>query len=214
MLKFVTWQYMRKFTVIFDWQNLKPSDFNLRPPTDTFPGRHNELVPQYSSLYGFPLSVCIPPSSQWLFLVMYWILWERKVTFSFPWSKSKGLGPSPPEVLPFKETQFSLKKADWSTTFSRCFSFSLRFSSRHVSTELFPRTPDKGRLHESVTQEIPTLYFLSDKEPVTGDEFVATGGFDRLQGNNKAISVCQKSQRKERQKEEGGGEKNPHMWKI
>lgn len=28
-----------------------------------------------------------------------------------------------------------------------------------------------------------------------GDEFVAAGGFDRLWGNNKAISACQKSQR-------------------
>lgn len=37
---------------------------------------------------------------------------------------------------------------------------------------------------------MPTLYFLSDKEPVMGDEFVAAGGFDRLSGNNKAISVC------------------------
>lgn len=34
-----------------------------------------------------------------------------------------------------------------------------------------------------------------------GDEFVAAGGFDRLWGNNKAISACQKSQRKERERE-------------
>lgn len=27
-----------------------------------------------------------------------------------------------------------------------------------------------------------------------GDEFVAAGGFDRLWGNNKAISACQESQ--------------------
>lgn len=33
-----------------------------------------------------------------------------------------------------------------------------------------------------------------------GDEFVAAGGFDRLRGNNKAISACQKSQRKERER--------------
>lgn len=63
---------------------------------------------------------------------------------------------------------------------------------------------EEGRLHKSVTQEIPTLYFLSDKEPVMGDEFVAAGGFDRLWGNNKAISVCQRSQRERR------GEKHTH----
>ena len=65
-------------------------------------------------------------------------------------------------------------------------------------------SPDEGRLHKSVTQEIPTLYFLSDKEPVIGDEFVAAGGFDRLWGNNKAISACQKSRRKEREKHTQG----------
>lgn len=59
---------------------------------------------------------------------------------------------------------------------------------------------EEGRLHKSVTQEIPTLYFLSDKEPVMGDEFVAAGGFDRLGGNNKAISACQRSRRAEREK--------------
>lgn len=47
---------------------------------------------------------------------------------------------------------------------------------------------------------MPTLYFLSDKEPVMGDEFVAAGGFDRLSGNNKAISVCQRSRKMGREK--------------
>lgn len=65
-------------------------------------------------------------------------------------------------------------------------------------------SPDEGRLHKSVTQEIPTLYFLSDKEPVMGDELVAAGGFDRLWGNNKAISACQESRRKEREKHTRG----------
>lgn len=32
-----------------------------------------------------------------------------------------------------------------------------------------------------------------------GDEFVAAGGFDRLWGNNKAISACQRSRRTEKE---------------
>lgn len=125
-----------------------------------------------------------------------------RVTFYFPGVKRIGLRPPLPEELPLKETQFSLKKADWSATLSHrpslslLFSFSLLLCPLSCSPSL-----DKGRLHKSVTQEIPTLYFLSDKEPVMGDEFVAAGGFDRLWGNNKAISACQKSQRKGRERE-------------
>lgn len=51
----------------------------------------------------------------------------------------------------------------------------------------------EGRLHKSVSREIPTLYLLSDKEPLMGDELGAAGGSDRLWGNNKAISGCQRS---------------------
>lgn len=133
-----------------------------------------------------------------------------RVTFCFSGFKRIGLRPPLPEELPLKETQFSLKKADWSTTLSHrpslslLFSFSLLLCPLSCSPSL-----DKGRLHKSVTQEILTLYFLSDKEPVMGDEFVAAGGFDRLWGNNKAISACQKSQRKEREKET-----HTHTWKI
>lgn len=53
----------------------------------------------------------------------------------------------------------------------------------------------EGRLHKSVSREIPTLYLLSDKEPLMGDELGAAGGSDRLWGNNKAISGCQRSPR-------------------
>lgn len=84
-------------------------------------------------------------------------------------------------------------------------SFSPLLSSCSMSLE-------EGRLHKSVTQEIPTLYFLSDKEPVMGDEFVAAGGFDRLGGNNKAISACQRSRRTEREKHTRGRYKSLVWW--
>lgn len=45
---------------------------------------------------------------------------KEKVTFPFSWSKRKGPRPSLLEVLPFKETQFSFKKADRSTTSFQC----------------------------------------------------------------------------------------------
>lgn len=51
----------------------------------------------------------------------------------------------------------------------------------------------EGRLHKSVSREIPTLYLLSDKELLMGDELGAAGGSNRLWGNNKAISGCQSS---------------------
>lgn len=38
----------------------------------------------------------------------------------------------------------------------------------------------EGQLHKSVTQGIPTLYLLSDKEAVMGDELGAAGGGIRL----------------------------------
>lgn len=44
-----------------------------------------------------------------------------------------------------------------------------------------------------------TFYFLPDKEPAMGDEFVAAEGFDRIWGNNKAISACQRNLNKEKE---------------
>jgi len=134
--------------------------------------------------------------------IMHWIQSKERWLCAFQ-DPNGGLGPSLPEEFPLKETQFSLEKKGWSTNLF------LFFSSCPLC-----RTPsqDKGRLHKSVTQEIPTLYFLSDKEPVTGDEFVAAGGFDRLWGNNKAISVCQKSQTKEREKKNTWGRYKSLVW--
>lgn len=45
-----------------------------------------------------------------------------------------------------------------------------------------------------------------------GDEFVAAGGFDRLSGNNKAISVCERSQKDGEGEEETthGGHTHTH----
>lgn len=51
-----------------------------------------------------------------------------RVTFYFSGFKRIGLRPPLPEELPLKETQFSLKKADWSATLSHRPSLSLLFS--------------------------------------------------------------------------------------
>lgn len=123
-------------------------------------------------------------------IILYWIHSKRKWLFPFHEPKEKVLDPHYLSCSPSKKLNFHLRKGDRSTTSFHCFcSFSPPCSScvhRVVSPSL-----DRGRLHKSATQEIPTLYFLSDKKPVMGDESVSAGLFDRLWGNNKAISVCQ-----------------------
>lgn len=124
-------------------------------------------------------------------------------------SKWKVLDPHYLRCSPSKKPNFHFKKADWSPTLA-LIPFLL------PSLLLCPLSCclslEEGRLHKSVTQEIPTLYFLSDKKPVMGDEFVAAGGFDRLRGNNKAISACQESRRTERGKHIRGRYKSLVWW--
>lgn len=135
--------------------------------------------------------------------VMYWIQSKKRWLSPFRDPKPRVSDPFHLRCSPLNKLNFHLKRQT-DPPRSPIASCSLSFPT--LLSFMCPPScspgPDKGRLHKSVTQEIPTLYFLSDKEPVTGDEFVAAGGFDRLQGNNKAISVCQKSQRKEKQREE------------
>lgn len=112
--------------------------------------------------------------------------------------------------FPSKKPNFHFKRqTDLPPSLSLSFLFSSALLLRPLSCSM---SLEEGRLHKSVTQEIPTLYFLSDKEPVMGDEFVAAGGFDRLGGNNKAISACQRSRRTEREKHTRGRYKSLVWW--
>lgn len=69
-----------------------------------------------------------------------------RVTFYFSGVKRIGLRPPLPEEPPLKETQFSLKKADWSATLSHrpslslLFSFSLLLCPLSCSPQLGQRT--------------------------------------------------------------------------